>query len=194
MDLTTASANVAASPALLPARAAWRGTPRATRGCSGRAADHVARGDAASGQAAACARGHLGQLAVRECAPAGGVDGGGVVGAAPLEDVAVERDVRDLGGQAGDCGRCAGRSRWWPCARGRPCGRSHSLTLARPMRHGALGRVLAWAITGPLGHLWSASADITLLWLRYGAARARAGTAGRQRSRAAPMTSKRRPG
>jgi hypothetical protein len=33
-------------------------------------------------------------------------------------------------------------------------------------------RLAAWLVTGPLGHLWSAAADITLLWVRYGWARA----------------------
>ena len=33
--------------------------------------------------------------------------------------------------------------------------------------------VLAWVVTGPLGHLWSALADIVLLWARYFLNRAR---------------------
>jgi hypothetical protein len=28
-------------------------------------------------------------------------------------------------------------------------------------------RALAWVYTGPLGHLWSAVADITVLWARW---------------------------
>jgi hypothetical protein len=32
-------------------------------------------------------------------------------------------------------------------------------------------RFAAWLVTGPAGHLWSATADITVLWLRYGWAR-----------------------
>jgi hypothetical protein len=31
---------------------------------------------------------------------------------------------------------------------------------------------MAWVVTGPLGHLWSASVDILLLWVRYGWERA----------------------
>jgi hypothetical protein len=34
-------------------------------------------------------------------------------------------------------------------------------------------RLQAWAVTGPLGHLWSALADMTLLWARYLSSRAR---------------------
>jgi len=33
----------------------------------------------------------------------------------------------------------------------------------------------AWIVTGPLGHLWSALADMTLIWVRYLAHRARGG-------------------
>jgi hypothetical protein len=33
----------------------------------------------------------------------------------------------------------------------------------------------AWLVTGPLGHLWSALADMTLIWARYLAHRARGG-------------------
>jgi hypothetical protein len=32
----------------------------------------------------------------------------------------------------------------------------------------AARELAAWLVTGPLGHLYSAVADITLLWLRYG--------------------------
>jgi hypothetical protein len=34
-------------------------------------------------------------------------------------------------------------------------------------------RFVAWLVTGPLGHLWSALADMTLLWARWLAHRAR---------------------
>jgi hypothetical protein len=34
-------------------------------------------------------------------------------------------------------------------------------------------RLAAWLVTGPLGHLWSAVADIVVLWTRYLWARAR---------------------
>ncbi|MGH2716282.1 MAG: hypothetical protein ACRDM7_20840 [Thermoleophilaceae bacterium] len=33
-------------------------------------------------------------------------------------------------------------------------------------------RLAAWLVTGPPGHLWSAVADIVVLWVRYGWARA----------------------
>jgi hypothetical protein len=33
-------------------------------------------------------------------------------------------------------------------------------------------RLAAWLVTGPAGHLWSAAADIVVLWVRYGWARA----------------------
>jgi hypothetical protein len=35
--------------------------------------------------------------------------------------------------------------------------------------------IRAWVVTGPLGHLWSALADMTLIWARYLAHRARGG-------------------
>ena len=31
----------------------------------------------------------------------------------------------------------------------------------------------AWIVTGPIGHLWSAMVDITLIWSRYLANRVR---------------------
>jgi hypothetical protein len=34
-------------------------------------------------------------------------------------------------------------------------------------------RLVAWLFTGPLGHLWSVSADVVLLWSRYTLARLR---------------------
>jgi hypothetical protein len=44
---------------------------------------------------------------------------------------------------------------------------------AQPIRRGPLERAAAWLVTGPLGHLWSVAADVVLLWVRYGLARAR---------------------
>jgi hypothetical protein len=41
------------------------------------------------------------------------------------------------------------------------------------MRRPATERLQAWAVTGPLGHLWSALADMTAIWARYLANRAR---------------------
>lgn len=38
---------------------------------------------------------------------------------------------------------------------------------------GPAERLAAWAVTGPPGHLWSVVADVSLLWARYGAYRAR---------------------
>jgi hypothetical protein len=32
-------------------------------------------------------------------------------------------------------------------------------------------RLAAWIVTGPVGHFWSAVADIVMLWARYGWAR-----------------------
>jgi hypothetical protein len=34
-------------------------------------------------------------------------------------------------------------------------------------------RALAWLYTGPIGHLWSAVADLTVLWMRWIAGEAR---------------------
>jgi hypothetical protein len=45
------------------------------------------------------------------------------------------------------------------------------LTVHRP----AAEKLQAWIVTGPLGHLWSALADMTLIWVRYLAHRARRG-------------------
>ena len=36
-----------------------------------------------------------------------------------------------------------------------------------PVRRGASERLQAWVVTGPLGHLWSALADIVVLLARY---------------------------
>lgn len=41
------------------------------------------------------------------------------------------------------------------------------------LRRGPGERVAAWLVTGPAGHTWSAVADLTVLWGRYGWARAR---------------------
>jgi hypothetical protein len=43
----------------------------------------------------------------------------------------------------------------------------------RRVRRSAAEKLQAWIVTGPLGHLWSALADITLIWVRYLAHRAR---------------------
>jgi hypothetical protein len=40
-------------------------------------------------------------------------------------------------------------------------------------RPGRSDAILAWLVTGPLGHLWSAVADMVLLWARYLMARSR---------------------
>jgi hypothetical protein len=34
-------------------------------------------------------------------------------------------------------------------------------------------RLLAWIYTGPLGHLWSTSIDVVVLWARLGGAKLR---------------------
>jgi hypothetical protein len=56
------------------------------------------------------------------------------------------------------------------------------VTLAAQARSGSLRRVRrrpaaeqlqAWIVTGPIGHLWSAMADIALIWARYLMNRAR---------------------
>jgi hypothetical protein len=41
------------------------------------------------------------------------------------------------------------------------------------VRRGPAERLAAWAVTGPLGHLWSVVADVTVLLARYGLYRAR---------------------
>ena len=43
------------------------------------------------------------------------------------------------------------------------------------VRRSAAEKLQAWIVTGPLGHLWSALADMTLIWARYLAHRARRG-------------------
>jgi hypothetical protein len=35
------------------------------------------------------------------------------------------------------------------------------------VRRTAAERLQAWIVTGPLGHLWSALADMVLIWARY---------------------------
>jgi hypothetical protein len=41
------------------------------------------------------------------------------------------------------------------------------------VRRPAVQKLEAWIVTGPLGHLWSALADMVLIWARYLANRAR---------------------
>jgi hypothetical protein len=41
------------------------------------------------------------------------------------------------------------------------------------MRRGPAERLVAWLVTGPVGHLWSVVTDITILWIRYGIAKVR---------------------
>jgi len=43
------------------------------------------------------------------------------------------------------------------------------------VRRPAAEKFQAWIVTGPLGHLWSALADMTRIWVRYLAHRARRG-------------------
>jgi hypothetical protein len=51
------------------------------------------------------------------------------------------------------------------------------MTIAWPRvnlpRRSPAERLQAWLITGPLGHLWSVLADVTVLLARYAAARLR---------------------
>ncbi|HEX2126867.1 MAG TPA: hypothetical protein VHF45_09955 [Thermoleophilaceae bacterium] len=42
-----------------------------------------------------------------------------------------------------------------------------------PLRRSAAERLTAWIVTGPLGHLWSAVADIAVLLARHGRSRLR---------------------
>ncbi|MEX2196256.1 MAG: hypothetical protein WD844_13300 [Thermoleophilaceae bacterium] len=44
---------------------------------------------------------------------------------------------------------------------------------APPIQRRPTERATAWAVTGPLGHLYSVSADIVVLWTRWLAARGR---------------------
>jgi hypothetical protein len=44
-----------------------------------------------------------------------------------------------------------------------------------PVRRPAAEKLHAWIVTGPIGHLWSALADMALIWARYLAHRARRG-------------------
>jgi hypothetical protein len=41
------------------------------------------------------------------------------------------------------------------------------------MRRSLGERLQAWIVTGPLGHLWSALADMAAIWTRYLLQRAR---------------------
>jgi hypothetical protein len=41
------------------------------------------------------------------------------------------------------------------------------------VRRPAAEKLQAWIVTGPVGHLWSALADMTVIWARYLARRAR---------------------
>jgi hypothetical protein len=45
--------------------------------------------------------------------------------------------------------------------------------LPRVRRRPPAEQLQAWIVTGPAGHLWSAMADITLIWTRYLANRVR---------------------
>jgi hypothetical protein len=43
----------------------------------------------------------------------------------------------------------------------------------QPLRRSPAERLAAWVLTGPLGHLWSALADVVVLLARCGRARVR---------------------
>jgi hypothetical protein len=43
------------------------------------------------------------------------------------------------------------------------------------VRRAAAEKLEGWIVTGPLGHLWSALADMAVIWVRYLAHRARRG-------------------
>jgi hypothetical protein len=45
--------------------------------------------------------------------------------------------------------------------------------LAPVLRRPAAEKLQAWIVTGPLGHLWSALADVTIICTRYVLNRAR---------------------
>jgi hypothetical protein len=51
----------------------------------------------------------------------------------------------------------------------------YSLTIpsrfVQPLRRSPAERLAAWVLTGPLGHLWSALADVVVLLARWGRAR-----------------------
>jgi hypothetical protein len=49
----------------------------------------------------------------------------------------------------------------------------------RTLRRDPLERLWAWLYTGPLGHLYGIVADISLMWVRYGALLARRRLRGR---------------
>jgi hypothetical protein len=42
-----------------------------------------------------------------------------------------------------------------------------------PAQRSPAEKLAAWLYTGPLGHLWSVMADVVVLWVRYGAFKAR---------------------
>jgi hypothetical protein len=52
-------------------------------------------------------------------------------------------------------------------------GDDDSLLPMAPLRRNPAERLQAWVVTGPLGHLWSVLADITVLLVRYGLERLR---------------------
>jgi hypothetical protein len=41
------------------------------------------------------------------------------------------------------------------------------------VRRGPAERLMAWIVTGPLGHFWSVMVDVVVLWVRYGLFKAR---------------------
>ena len=53
--------------------------------------------------------------------------------------------------------------------------RARVMSYASRVRRPPAERLQAWIVTGPLGHLWSALADMTVIWVRYLAHRARRG-------------------
>jgi hypothetical protein len=52
-------------------------------------------------------------------------------------------------------------------------GDDDSLPPMAPPRRNPTERLHAWFVTGPIGHLWSVLADITVLLARYGVSRIR---------------------
>jgi hypothetical protein len=45
--------------------------------------------------------------------------------------------------------------------------------VASPIRPTPIERAQAWVVTGPLGHLWSVTADVVVMWTRYALAQRR---------------------
>jgi hypothetical protein len=43
----------------------------------------------------------------------------------------------------------------------------------QPLRRSPAERLVAWVLTGPLGHLWSVVADVAVLLVRHARARVR---------------------